>query len=175
MIDGTWQSKRIMRLPLFVFRKGNHYDLNKDTKGGFLMPTNRVRPPCKRCNTERDMKRECIVLIGGFFRYAIVGGIAFLADFGTLVASQELLFKSIRQGVYISTVFGFIAGLTVNYALSLLFVFTQKKDKGKGRTVGAFLIFGAIGLLGLFFTEFGMWVGVEFRCFNYILVKFLVT
>ena len=121
------------------------------------------------------MKREYIALIGEFFRYAIVGGIAFLADFGTLVASQELLFKGLRQGVYISTVFGFIAGLSVNYVLSLLFVFTQKKDKGKGRTVGAFLIFGVIGLLGLFFTELGMWVGVELLCWNYMLVKVLVT
>ena len=71
--------------------------------------------------------------------------------------------------------FGFIAGLSVNYVLSLLFVFTQKKDKGKGRTVGAFLIFGVIGLLGLFFTELGMWVGVELLCWNYMLVKALVT
>ena len=77
--------------------------------------------------------------------------------------------------MYISTVFGFIAGLSVNYVLSLLFVFTQKKDKGKGRTVGAFLIFGVIGLLGLFFTELGMWVGVELLCWNYMLVKVLIT
>ena len=121
------------------------------------------------------MKREHIVLIGEFIRYAIVGGIAFLVDFGTLVASQELLFKDLRHGVYISTVFGFVAGLAVNYVLSLLFVFTQKKDKGKGRTVGAFLIFGAIGLLGLFLTELGMWVGVELLDWNYMLVKVLVT
>lgn len=116
-----------------------------------------------------------VSLAGEFIRYAIVGGIAFLADFGTLVVSQELLFKNLRQGVYVSTVFGFIAGLAVNYVLSLLFVFTQKKDKGNGRTVGAFLVFGVIGLLGLFFAELGMWIGVELLAWNYMFVKVLVA
>ena len=140
------------------------------------MSSNRVSD-CRASGAIRNenMKREHIVLIGEFIRYAIVGGLAFFVDFGTLVALQELLFKDIRQGVYISTVFGFIAGLSVNYVLSLLFVFTQKKDEGKGRTVGAFLVFGAIGLLGLFFTEFGMWAGIELLDWNYMLVKVLVT
>ena len=116
-----------------------------------------------------------MVLAGEFLRYAIVGGVAFLADFGTLVAVQELFLKSYKWGVYLATIFGFIVGLVVNYVLSLWFVFTQKKDLGKGRSVGAFLVFGIIGLLGLFWTELGMWIGIEILKWNYMIVKMLVT
>ena len=114
-------------------------------------------------------------LIFEFMRYAVVGGIAFLADFGALVASQELFFRQFSWGVYAATVIGFIVGLSVNYFLSLIFVFTSAKDKGKGRSVGAFLVFGIIGLVGLGLTELGMWIGVEIFVWNYMAVKVFVT
>ena len=114
-------------------------------------------------------------LVGEFLRYAVVGGLAFLVDFATLVAAQELLFGRFAFGVYLSTVCGFVAGLAVNYVLSLLFVFTQAKDRGKGRSVGAFLVFGVIGLLGLFWTELGMGLGVAVLGLDYRLVKVFVT
>lgn len=78
-----------------------------------------------------------------FMRYVVVGGIAFLVDFGTLVACQELLFKAYAWGVYVATAFGFLTGLVTNYVLSILFVFIQAKDRGKGRSFGAFVVFGS--------------------------------
>lgn len=110
-----------------------------------------------------------------FLRYAVVGGIAFLADFWTLVLFQELAFRSVSWGIYVATVCGFAVGLAVNYFLSILFVFTQTKDRGKGRSFGAFVIFGLIGLVGLGLTEFGMWLGVERLDWNYRAVKICVT
>lgn len=110
-----------------------------------------------------------------FLRYAVVGGIAFLADFGTLVATNELLLRHCEYGVYVATVFGFIVGLCVNYWLSLVFVFTAAKDKGKGRSVGAFVVFGVIGLVGLGLTELGMYIGIECLHWHYMLVKIFVT
>lgn len=114
-------------------------------------------------------------LVMEFLRYAVVGGVAFVADFGSLVAAQELVFKSFAWGVYASTVIGFVVGLAVNYVLSILFVFTQAKDRGKGRSFGAFAVFGLIGIIGLGLTELGMWVGVEILTWNYMIVKVLVT
>ena len=119
------------------------------------------------------MKMQAILF--EFLRYVVVGGVAFLADFGTLVLAQECFFRQYAFGVYIATTFGFIMGLFINYTLSLWFVFTQKKDKGKGRSVGAFVVFGIIGLLGLFWTELGMWIGIELLTWNYMAVKVLVT
>ncbi len=110
-----------------------------------------------------------------FMRYAVVGGIAFLVDFGILVAFQEIYFERFSWGVYIAAVAGFCSGLAVNYILSLLFVFIQEKDKGKGRSLGAFAVFGTIGLLGLVWTELGMWFGIEVLDWNYMLVKVFVT
>lgn len=114
-------------------------------------------------------------LLFEFLRYAVVGGIAFLADFATLVAAQELFFKNFAWGVYAATVLGFVAGLAVNYVLSLKFVFTQTKDLGKGRDFKSFAIFGVIGLLGLALTELGMFTGIELLHWNYMIVKILVT
>lgn len=121
------------------------------------------------------MDKALLNVILEFLRYCVVGGIAFVADFTTLVAAQELFLKGHVCGVYVSTCIGFVAGLAVNYALSLWFVFTQKKDKGKGRSIGAFIVFGAIGVLGLLWTELGMWIGVELLAWNYMVVKIIVT
>lgn len=118
---------------------------------------------------------DMTVLAHEFMRYAVVGGLAFLADFGALVLTRELFFKDLSLGVYMATAFGFVIGLAVNYYLSLLFVFTQAKDRGKGRSFGAFIVFGVIGLLGLGWTELGMWLGVEILDWHYTIVKALVT
>lgn len=120
-------------------------------------------------------KENKVQLLAEFLRYAVVGGLAFVADFGTLVLSQELFLKSLSFGVYVATVIGFVVGLAVNYFLSLWFVFTAEKDRGKGRSVGAFLVFGVIGLLGLGWTELGMWLGIECLQWNYMVVKVFVT
>jgi len=121
------------------------------------------------------LEKNWLALAYEFMRYAVVGGLAVVADFGTLVLTQELFLKDVSNGVYIATVFGFAVGLVVNYLLSLWFVFTQPKDCGKGRSVGAFLVFGVVGLMGLGWTELGMWVGVAVLEWHYMVVKVLVT
>ena len=118
------------------------------------------------CNGE--MVRE-------FCRYVVVGGVAFLFDFGVLVGIQELLLKTYSWGVYISAVLGFLTGLVVNYFLSLTFVFTAVKDIGKGRGIDGFLMFGFIGLVGLGLTEFSMWLGVGVLDLNYMFIKIVAT
>ena len=115
------------------------------------------------------------IVVNEFLRYVVVGGIAFIADFGTLVFSEETFLKGMSFSIYLATAMGFFVGLAVNYFLSLAFVFTQEKDRHKGRTVKAFAIFGLVGLLGLLWTEIGMWAGVEVLEWNYMVVKVLVT
>ena len=121
------------------------------------------------------IKKDLIVIAGEFVRYCLVGGIAFAVDFSALTATQELLLKQIPCGVYIATATGFLAGLIVNYALSLKFVFIQAKDAYSGRSAGAFIVFAVIGAVGLALTECGMWVGVSLLKFHYLFVKVVVT
>ncbi len=101
------------------------------------------------------------ILISEFLRYIVVGGIAFVADFGSLYIFKEFVFYKLAYGIYLSTAVGFIIGLIVNYVLSLKFVFTQAKDQGKGRDTKSFIIFAIIGIIGLGLTELGMYIGCD--------------
>ena len=57
-----------------------------------------------------------------FFRYIFVGGVAFLADGGSL-----FLIEAIGVNYLIAAIFAFIIGLVCNFLLSKLMVF-QKSD-----------------------------------------------
>jgi putative flippase GtrA len=111
-----------------------------------------------------------------FGRYLIVGGTAFLVDYGTLYLTKTYVFGGLGDmGVYIATALGFIAGLIYNYILSLVFVFRSAKERDKGKTVGAFLLFAVIGVVGLLLTEGGMYLGYQLLHINYMIVKLFVA
>lgn len=100
-----------------------------------------------------------------FLKYCVVGGIAFIADTASLMLfyhfvfgefSFDLLFLHIADGrTAAATAVGFLVGLVVNYVLSVLFVFNRPGQQEKGKSVGAFLIFGVVGLIGLALTSWG--------------------
>ncbi len=81
-----------------------------------------------------------------FFRSLFVGGIASVVDMGVLILLKELF----GMAESLATVFGFIAGLTVNYVISTFWVFS--KAKVKNRMVD-FIVFGVIGIIGLGLTQ----------------------
>ena len=140
-------------------------------------------------------KEKLKIIVYEFLRYVVVGGIAFIVDFGSLYVFKEYVFHNLSYGIYLSTAIGFILGLIVNYVLSLKFVFTQAKDQGKGRDTKSFAIFAIIGIIGLGLTELGMYlgcdllkpqldnsltyigslVGYDFVKYGYLLVKCFVT
>lgn len=78
-------------------------------------------------------------------------------------------------GIYISIALGVIGGLIYNYILSLVFVFESAKYQNKGRTIGAFIIFFIIGIVGLVLTELGMYIGIEIFNISYLISKVLVA
>jgi len=99
-------------------------------------------------------------LIAEFLRYAVVGGIAFVVDFAVFAAFRELLFQGNGTvAITVSTAAGFLAGLAVNYVLSMLMVFRTEKQQQQGKNVRAVLIFAAVGLIGLALTELLQWLG----------------
>ncbi len=111
-----------------------------------------------------------------FFRYALVGGIAFLVDSGTLSVFQEfILTGGTRSELFISAAAGFIAGLAVNYALSLIFVFKSSENKNSGKSVRAFMTFAIVGIIGLGLTELGMYAGVYLLKLHYLITKVAVA
>lgn len=111
-----------------------------------------------------------------FMRYVIVGGSAFIIDLFLLYIFKSYILDDLgTTGIYISTAIGFIGGLIYNYALSIVFVFENAKKNNKGKSLGSFIIFSIIGIIGLGMTEFGMYVGLEIIEINYLIVKIFVT
>lgn len=61
-----------------------------------------------------------------------------------------------HQGLIISTMFGFLSGLIINYFLSVLFVYQNTKKTVKTNDKKVFLIFSILSIIGLIITELGM-------------------
>lgn len=134
-------------------------------------------------------KEKLKPLITEFARYLVVGGASFLVDWGVLfltynyvfagAGEAQLMLGSVVLGSWrllLATAAGFILGLVFNYILSLIWVFKSAKQSNKGKTVGAFLIFAIVGIIGLLLTEAGMelgtrWVGQQY----YMVVKIFVA
>ena len=101
-----------------------------------------------------------------FFRYIFVGGVAFLADGGSL-----FLITTIGVNYLISVIFAFVIGLAVNYGLSKLLVFENSIVNGKIE----FLVYGIIGVIGLGFTEIIMYVLTEIAGLYFMVSKVIAT
>lgn len=101
-----------------------------------------------------------------FFRYIFVGGVAFLADGGSL-----FLITTIGVNYLISVIFAFVIGFAVNYGLSKLLVFENSSVNGKIE----FLVYGIIGVIGLGFTEIIMYVLTEIAGLYFMVSKVIAT
>lgn len=122
-------------------------------------------------------KEKLKPLFKEFVRYLIVGGTAALVDWSTLYLTYNYVFaNSGSWRLTLATAVGFTAGLIYNYILSLVWVFKSAKERNKGKTLGAFLIFVVIGVVGLLLTIGGMELGCSLVGEqNYMYVKILVT
>ena len=99
-----------------------------------------------------------------FIRYTVVGGLAFAVDFGSLF----LLTDGFGIHYLASAAVAFILGLTVNYLLSVSWVFNLRALADKRKE---FLIFAGIGLIGLGFNELFIWFFTEHVHFHYLISK----
>jgi len=101
------------------------------------------------------------------FRYTFVGGLAFIVDFGLLFFLKEVF--SIHY--ILSATLSFIAGLLVNYFISICWVFTDSKNKNRKIE---FLYFGLIGLIGLGLNDILIWFFTD-RIGIYYLISKIIT
>ena len=98
-------------------------------------------------------------------RFAIVGAISAFVDVGVLVVLKELLCVD----VLLSSAISFCVSVTVNYLLSMTFVF-----KGKNQSkLHEFIIFALLSAGGLGLNQLILWIGVKFTSVYYLVVKFL--
>jgi len=101
------------------------------------------------------------------FRALFVGVIAFIADAG-------LLWLISLSGIHylICAVFGFIVGVTVNFILSVKFIFRNKARVGK---MGEITVYVLVGAVGLGMTAGLMWLFTEYAGLFYMVSKIIAT
>ena len=99
-----------------------------------------------------------------FGLYAVVGGIAFLADFGVLFLLAS------RAGFHylVAAAAGFLVGVTINYVLSVRWVFDRRRLQSP---IAEFQVFALIGLIGLGLNEIFMWVLTDGLNAHYLISK----
>lgn len=102
----------------------------------------------------------CIQLV----RYFLVGGAAFAVDFGLLWALTD----GCGVNYLLSASISFVAGLTVNYLLSVWWVFNLHALNSR---FAEFAAFGLIGLLGLGLNETIVWCATEIMGLHYLTSK----
>lgn len=120
-------------------------------------------------------------------RFCIVGGVATVVDFVamgiTLYCFDPSLYPNFFNVFYgggtpsvlascVGTGVGFLAGLAVNYILSVLFVFDEKGNSG---TLSGFVVFALLSAGGLAINVLGMYLFVDLAHWNEWLIKILLT
>lgn len=103
-------------------------------------------------------------LLHQFSRYLVVGGLAFVVDFGLLYVLTEFV------GLYylISAAVAFLFGLLANYCLSRVWVFNRRTLKNVTMEI---VIFSVIGIVGLGLNEVIIWFAREKIHIHYMIAK----
>ncbi|MBQ7096648.1 MAG: GtrA family protein [Clostridia bacterium] len=96
-------------------------------------------------------------------KFGVVGIVAAIVDVGVLVALKELL----HADVLIASAISFCVSVTVNYILSMSFVFKGKKQS----KLKEFIIFVVLSVGGLCLNQLILWIGVKFTSVYYLIVK----
>ena len=96
-------------------------------------------------------------------KFGVVGVIATFVDVGVLVVLKELL----QIDVLLASAISFCVSVTVNYILSMSFVFERKKQS----KLKEFIIFVLLSIGGLCLNQLILWIGVKFTSVYYLIVK----
>lgn len=114
------------------------------------------------------MRSNTKKLLSQILKFGVVGGLAFVIDYGIMVLCKELLDFS----VLLSAALGFIVSVIFNYILSIAWVFDVNKEKDEKRNFILFIVFSIIGLI---LTEIIMWFGTSMMGISYLIVKIIAT
>ena len=106
-----------------------------------------------------------------FFRYAFVGGIAFVVDFVTYTLVCQA--GTTWQITALATTAGFVTGIITNFILSKKFVFQEKSNAKSG--YGEFIGYVLIGIVGFGLNMLLMYLATEMLSMNRYAAKIVVA
>lgn len=101
-------------------------------------------------------------------RFAVVGGLCFLIDYGLLI----LFVEAVGLSTLTSSALSFSVSVVVNYLLSVRYVFRRNADGGKVRELVVFL---GMSIMGLGLNQLLMHAGTAWLGIHYLLVKLAAT
>lgn len=105
-----------------------------------------------------------MALIKQIGRFLVVGGLAFLVDYGVLWTMVDLL----KANYLVASTLSFSVSVIFNYALSSIWVF---ESAGNGNQIGNFVVFVAMSVVGLLLNLAIMWFAVDALELYYLVAK----
>ena len=102
------------------------------------------------------------------FKFGIVGGIAFIIDYLSLIICKEVF----HLNNLLSAAIAFTISVIYNYIASVKWVFDVNKEKNEKTN---FIIFIVLSIVGLIITEIIMWLGSDVMGISYLIVKIVAT
>ena len=107
-------------------------------------------------------------LIQQMIKFGFVGVLCFFIDYGIMVFLTEVF----GINYMVSSTVSFSVSVTVNYILSVAFVFETDKDKNK---IKEFIVFVLLSIVGLGVNELCMWLGTDLMGIHYMITKIGAT
>ena len=114
--------------------------------------------------TQSPMRR----LVAQLMKFGVVGIIAFVIDYGVMVALTELL----GLNPVLSATISFTVSVAFNYVASMRYVFTHRDGMSRRRE---FVIFVVLSIIGLGLNDLLMWLGTDTIGIDYRIVKIGAT
>jgi len=88
-------------------------------------------------------------LMGQIVRYLVTGGLAFVVDFGL----YALCLYKFEWHYLLANLVGLVAGLVINYIMSVAWVFSECKRVLEDKKTAEFSVFAIVGFLGVGINE----------------------
>lgn len=124
----------------------------------------------KRClklfHIKVNAKQEKLLI--QIFKFGIVGGIAFVIDYLSLIICKEVF----HLNTLLAAAIAFTISVIYNYLASIKWVFDVNKEKDSKTN---FIIFIVLSIVGLIITEIIMWFGTDVLNISYLIIKIVAT
>ena len=110
-------------------------------------------------------------LMGQFLRYLVTGGLAFVVDFGLFA----LCLYVFDWHYLLANLVGLVAGLVLNYTMSIVWVFTACERMLEKRKVMEFSLFALVGIAGVGINQLLMFLMVGVFDWNEMASKMIAA
>lgn len=125
-----------------------------------------VKKCLKLFHIKVNAKQEKLLI--QIFKFGIVGGIAFVIDYVSLIVCKEVF----HLNTLLAAAIAFTISVIYNYIASVKWVFDVNKEKNEKTN---FVIFIVLSIVGLIITEIIMWLGTDVMKISYLIIKIVAT